>query len=106
MEERRGELRVRTHALVICIFENQPHRFRLRDISLGGALLERGEASEPPPTHTMIVKSGHKWIKLLARVAWSAPGFHAVRFVAQTEVERLELGEIIDGLASPQARSA
>jgi hypothetical protein len=105
MEERRGEPRVRTSTAAIAIFDGNPHRFLMRDISLGGALIERGEASAPPAVHTMIVRAGNKWIKLLARTVWSAPGFHGVRFMAQSEVERLELGEIIDRLG-PRAYTA
>ena len=104
MEERRSEPRLRASTAAIAIFDGQPHRFRLRDISLGGALLERGEAAAPPAVHTMIVRAGNKWLKLLARTAWSAPGFHGVRFMAQTEVERLELGEIIDRLCAHESR--
>jgi hypothetical protein len=97
--ERRFDPRVLTDAPAVAIFDGRPHRYRLHDISLGGASLEHGD-NPPPPVHAMILRAGKSWMKVLARTIWSRGGRHGVRFVAQSEVDRLELGEIIDQLAT------
>jgi hypothetical protein len=101
--ERRREPRVSTRSPAVAVYDGKPHRYRLRDVSLGGALLDRPDEPPPPTIHTMILRAGGRSLKVLARTVWMGPGCHGVRFVAQSDVDRLELGELIDRLRLSRA---
>jgi hypothetical protein len=85
-------------------FRNQSYRYRLVDISQTGALVERLEGPSPPSLHSFEIDTGDDVpLKLLARTVWTNRHQHAVRFVAQDDLDKLELAEAIDRLVKIHA---
>jgi PilZ domain len=77
---------------------------RLLDVSRSGALLERYDERPPPSLHRLEIDVGAaEPVRVLARTVWVGPRHHAVRFVAQDDLDRLELAEAVDHLLAVYA---
>jgi hypothetical protein len=97
--ERRADPRVVVDARVTAIHGTHVRRYRLTDVSRSGALVERGPAPPPPALHRLEIEIGEgEPLRVLARTVWVGPRHHAVRFLAQDDIDRLELAEVIDRL--------
>lgn len=98
-DERRVDPRVIIDAKVTAIFRGGQRHYRLLDVSRSGALFERSDDVEPPATHTLVIDVGDgNPLRLLAQTVWTGPRHHAVVFLAQDDVDRIELAESIDRL--------
>ncbi|MBW2459336.1 MAG: PilZ domain-containing protein [Deltaproteobacteria bacterium] len=97
--ERRLEPRLSVKIPVTAEFHGAQRQYRVLDVSRTGALLERDEDEAPPSLHTLVIGAlGRQPLRVLARTVWVAPRHHAVRFVAQDDIDRLELAERLDKL--------
>jgi len=97
--ERREEPRLAVKIPVTAEFHGSRRHYRVLDISRSGALVERDEDAPPPSLHTIVIGAvGRQPVRVLARVVWASPRHHAVRFVAQDDLDRIELAERIDKL--------
>ncbi len=102
--ERRVDPRLVVDLPVIAEFGGIQQRYRVLDVSRTGALVERDQPEPPPALHTLVINAGAvEPLRLLARTVWTAPRHHAVRFVAQDDLDRLDLAERIDQLIAHHA---
>jgi hypothetical protein len=97
VDERRVDARLDMALIVKAEYRGVEKRYRLLDVSRGGARFERLGAAQPPSLHTLVLDIGEaEPLRLLVRTVWCDDNRHAVRFVAQDDVDRLELAEHID----------
>jgi hypothetical protein len=102
--ERRLDPRLMVDLQVTGEFRGSREPYRVVDISRTGALVERDQLEAPPSLHTMVFDVGAgEPLRLLARTIWTAPHHHAVRFVGQDDLDRLDLAERIDELIAHHA---
>jgi hypothetical protein len=102
--ERRADPRVQVDIPVVALFKGEARKFRLVDVSRGGALIERADEPAPSAMHTIVLNLGHGRLKrVLARTVWTRLHHHAIRFVAQDDFDRLDLAEAIDEIVSRHA---
>jgi len=76
-----------------------PHDFSLIDLSPRGALVRRnGSRRGPPIVHRLRFRLVNgAMVRAVARTVWSNEKLHAVSFVEMTDIDRLEIAEMIDG---------
>ncbi len=105
VRERRRDPRVNLDMTVAAFSHGVAKRFKLVDLSCGGAQIDRGKHVAPPPVHTIEIDFGDRLMRMLARTVWSHDSQYAVSFLALDELDRLSIAEGIDRLVL-QRRSA
>ncbi len=105
--DRRQEPRVTVDLLCRALVGREPRRYRVLDLSCGGALIEHGSHSPPSAVHTILFDDGtNRGLHVLARTVWTSDKRHAVCFLALNEGDRLEVAEGIDRLLAARRRIA
>ena len=99
LSERRIDRRVALDLPVAAFRGGIPKRYRLVDLSCGGAQIESGDAQAPPPVHTLELDFGEgRVMRMLARTVWVKGARYAVSFLALDGFDRLTIAEGIDWL--------
>ena len=103
MERRSSFNRARVDLPVFSFVDGFRHTCRAVDLSSTGMVIERTRSMrhrEPPALHAFELHlRGQRPIRGRARSVWSKEGLHAVRFVAVSDVDRLDIAEHLDRLA-------
>ena len=103
--ERRREPRVAVDVTCRALVGRTPRRYRLLDLSCGGALIEHGAHPPPDEVHTITLDDGTNCgLHVLARTVWKSDERHAVCFLALNEGDRLEVAEGFDRLIALSRR--
>jgi hypothetical protein len=75
---------------------------RTVDLSASGLLIERGRGQEheaPPPIAAIELRlGGERPVRARARTVWSEGRLVALKFVLISDVDRLTIAELLDGL--------
>jgi hypothetical protein len=99
ISERRIDRRVSLDLPVATFKGGIPKRYRLVDLSCGGAQIERSDTQVPPAVHTLELDLGEgRVMRMLARTVWVRQARYAVSFLALDGFDRLTIAEGIDRL--------
>lgn len=97
--DRRREPRVAVDLTCRALVGRVVRRYRVVDLSCGGALIEHGAHPPPDAVHTITLDDGsNRGLHVLARTVWTSDERHAVCFLALNETDRLEVAEGMDRL--------
>ena len=107
-DDRRRDVRVALDVPLGAVMRGHHRPFRLVDLSVTGAQIERSPNALPPPIHHTIELDlgGDYPLRLLVRTVWTDAHRHAVVFLAMDDMDRLTIAEVIDYLSPRRPRNA